>query len=237
MVVFTRIGKVRRHVVVGGISLAVVIGDAWLSSLLLVGRGGVLTDLGVVAAIVIGALALWLVIGHAKRISTWLRWRSRPLPAIRLTTSGLDYSPAYTGDFPFHVDWGIPLESAFRQGVDNTGFFWCLYSPIVHGIDPLPAFIHRQWPLKADQVRAELRQMIQQLAIDENSPEQMAAARHLVSYGTPIAINPLLLVGTAGLRRRRVPARAHQRPMHLLPATASRPADHTAVVTVPRDEA
>lgn len=137
----------------------------------------------------IGLPALWLLDGHARRIATWRRWRNRPVPAMRLSAAGLDYSPAYTGSFPLHVDWGVPMESAYRRGPDNDGFWFCLYAPVIDGLGSLPAFIHRAWPLDPYRVRAEIRQLVRDAGVDKRSPEQMAAAINLITYGTPIAIN------------------------------------------------
>lgn len=39
-----------------------------------------------------------------------LRWRNKPLPALRLTDSGIDYSAAYTGAFTLHVQWSVPAQ-------------------------------------------------------------------------------------------------------------------------------
>lgn len=190
LIVLTGTRRIRRNVVVGGLFLAVVISDGVVGSWLPTYRTGTVLELGLAAAVVIGVPALWLVIGHAKRVVDWWLWRRRPVPAIRLTASGLDYSPAYTGHFPFHVDWAVPLRSVFRQGSDNTGFFWCLYSPVIDGLDNLPPFLHRHWPLDANQVGREYRQLIRGANLDPNSPEQLAAARHLVFFGTPIVFNP-----------------------------------------------
>lgn len=195
LVLFGTVGDVRPNVFGAAMFLALVVGDGWTSALLLRRHTGAVLHAGVAAAVVIGLSALWLLDRHVTRIASWWRWHKRPLPAMRLTASGLDYSPAYTGDFPLHVDWLPFLESRYRRGSDNTGFFWCLYSPIIDGIDPLPPFIDRDWPLEAGQAEAELRDLIRAAGIDERSPEQMAAVRQLIFYGTPIVLNPYSVSG------------------------------------------
>jgi hypothetical protein len=197
LVVFATAGHVGPNVLGAGVFLAIVVGDGWISTLLLGGRTGAVLVVGVVIAVVIGAPALWLVNGYVERIFGWWRWRNRPLPAMRLTASGIDYSPAYAGEFPLHVSWAVPLQSAYRRGYDNTGFVWCLYSPIIEGLDALPSRIDRRWPLDSEQVRAEYRQMVREGLIDKHSPEQVSAALHLIYYGTPIALNPHYLSGSS----------------------------------------
>ncbi|WP_089254393.1 hypothetical protein [Asanoa hainanensis] len=140
--------------------------------------------LGVVGLVALRALAV-----HLRQVGTWLRWRGRPLPALRLTASGLDYSAAYTGEFELHVSWAVPMTCAYRQGVDNTGFFWCLYAPVIEGLDGRPAFLPREWPLDPDEMRAERQQLAKAAGVEADSPVLL----HLVTYGTPIVINPYLL--------------------------------------------
>ncbi|MGW2050257.1 hypothetical protein ACWCPF_34550 [Streptomyces sp. NPDC001858] len=195
LVLFVTAGGVRPHVLGAVVFLALVVGDGWTSALLLRDHTGTVLYAGVAAAVAVGLPALWLAERHIAGIVRWSRWRERPLPAMRLTSSGLDYSPAYTGSFPLHVDWLPMLESRYRQGTDNTGFFWCLYSPIIDGIDPLPPFVHREWPLETHRAKAELRDLIRTAEIDEHSPEQLAAALHLIYYGTPIVLNPYFASG------------------------------------------
>lgn len=132
---------------------------------------------------------------HLEQVGIWLRWRGRPLPAMRLTASGLDYSPAYTGEFEFHVPWGPPMRCAYRRGPDNRGFFWCLYASVIDGPGSLPASIPRTWPLAERSLRSEWRDLVRTFDVDERSPVQAAAVTHLVMYGTPIAINPYLVTG------------------------------------------
>lgn len=137
----------------------------------------------------VGLVALRALDRHLRQVGTWLRWRGRPLPAMRLTAAGLDYSAAYTGEFELHVSWAVPMTCAYRQGVNNTGFFWCLYAPLVEGLDGRPAFLPREWPLDPEQMRVERRQLARAAGVDESSP----ILAHLVTYGTPIVINPYLL--------------------------------------------
>jgi hypothetical protein len=87
------------------------------------------------------------------------------------------------------------MRSAYRRGPDNDGFFWCLYAPVIDGLGSLPTFIHREWPLDPFRVLAEIRQLAREAGVDKRSPEQMAAVIHLITYGTPIAINPYFLTG------------------------------------------
>lgn len=177
------------HIVSAALFLGIAVGDGWGSVLLLRHTAGAALGLGAAAACVIGLPALWLLDKHARQVAGWWRWRNRPVPAMRLTAAGLDYSPAYTGGFPLHVDWAVPMESAYRQGPDNYGFFWCLYAPAIDGLGRLPASIHRAWPLDPYRMRRELRQLVRDAGVDERSREQMAAATHLITYGTPIVIN------------------------------------------------
>lgn len=164
LVLFTTAGDVRPNVLGTVVFLALAVGAGWAAALPLRHHAG-----GTAAAVGVGLPALWLANRHLARIVSWLRRRRRPLPAMRLTASGLDYSPAYTGDFPLHVDW-LPMPACrYRQGADNTGFLWCLYSPIIDGTDPLPPRIHREWPLDAQRARAELRDLIGAVDLDKDS--------------------------------------------------------------------
>jgi hypothetical protein len=150
---------------------------------------------GWIALGLLGVVLLRALDRHVRQLGSWLRWRGRPLPAMRLTASGLDYSPAYTGGFELHVPWGVPMTCAYRRGPDNTGFLWCLYAPVVNGLGPLPAMMHRQWPLDAAQLISERRELLRTLAVNDRSPARAAAVTHLVTYGTPIVINTYLVSG------------------------------------------
>lgn len=143
--------------------------------------------LGVAGLVLLRALGI-----HTRQLGYWLRWRRRPLPAMRLTAAGLDYSPGYTGEFELHVPWVVPMTSAYRQGPDNIGFFWCLYAPMIEGLGSLPPSISRQWPLDESRLRSEWREFVRTFRVGVRSPAQ-AAANHLVMYGTPIVINPYLM--------------------------------------------
>jgi hypothetical protein len=196
LLLFTKVKDVRPSVLAAAVLLVLVVGGGWGSVLLLRDATGAALGLGVAAAAVVGLPALWLFERHARHIAGWWHWRNRPVPAMRLTESGLDYSPAYTGAFPLHVDWGLPMECAYRRGPNNFGFFWCLYAPVIDGLGSLPAFIHRDWPLDPFRVSAEIRALVREAGVDKGSPEQMAAVTHLILYGTPIIINPYLLSGS-----------------------------------------
>jgi hypothetical protein len=62
--------------------------------------------------VIVGLLSLLVLQEHLEHIGSWLRWYNRPLPAMRLTASGIDYSPAFTGEFPMHVSGAIAQYSA-----------------------------------------------------------------------------------------------------------------------------
>ncbi|MFE8013940.1 hypothetical protein ACFU3O_14505 [Streptomyces antibioticus] len=196
MVVFVTVGAVWPNALGCALYLALLAGGVWTVFLLSRHHTGAVLYAGVTVALTVGLPALWLAGRHITCILSWLRWRNRPLPAMRLTADGLDYSPAYTGDFPLHVNWLPVLESHYRRGADNTGFVWCLYSPAIDGVDPLPSSIHREWPLDARRLWGELRHLVGVTGMDERSPVQMAAALHLIHYGTPVALNLYYTSGT-----------------------------------------
>jgi len=128
-----------------------------------------------------------------------LRWRNKPLPALRLTDSGLDYSPAYAGVFTLHVDWAVPMHSAWLRGPDPSSFYWCLYAPVIEGLGGLPPYIGRDYPMEESEVAADYKSLLRQAGIAERAPGQeaeRAAAVHLAFYGTPVVLNPYHATGS-----------------------------------------
>jgi hypothetical protein len=115
---------------------------------------------------------------------------------MRLTSSGIDYSPVYAGDFPWHVPWGPPMFSMYHRGPDGRTFYWCLYAPIVEGLDGLQPSIRRDWPMYERDVAADYRGMVQAAGIRKDDHERMQAASNLAYFGTPIVINPYRVTGS-----------------------------------------
>jgi hypothetical protein len=127
------------------------------------------------------------------------RWRNKPLPALRLTDSGIDYSPAYAGEFTLHVEWAVPLHSGWLRGPDPNSFYWCLYAPIIEGLGDLPPYLHRVYPMEESEVAADYKSLLSAAGIDKRAPGQAAeraAAVHLAFYGTPIVLNPYHATGS-----------------------------------------
>jgi hypothetical protein len=137
-----------------------------------------------------------VLITSGRRPSRWRRWATRAWPAMRLTSSGIDFSPVYADDFPWHVPWGPPMFSRYHRGPDGRTFYWCLYAPIVDGLDGLPSFIHRDWPMDESDVAADYREMIKAAGIRKDDHERLQAASSLAYFGTPIVINPYRVTGS-----------------------------------------
>jgi hypothetical protein len=195
LVLVTVVPTARLSIGVAVVLLGVLMAEGWAVRWVAEHAGGLARGVGVSIAGVVGLATLLLLGDHVRHIGDWLRWRHRPVPALRLTASGIDYSPAFTGEFPFHMPWGSPMESAYRQGSTGRGLVWCLYSPIVEGLGTLPAWMDRAWPLSNAEVRADFRTLVREAGVDQRDPVQLAAALHLTYYGTPIAINPYLVSG------------------------------------------
>jgi hypothetical protein len=126
----------------------------------------------------------------------WRQWGTRAWPALRLTSSGIDYSPVYTGDFPWHVPWAPPIYGRYHRGPDGRTFYWCLYTPFVEGLDGLAPYIHRNWPMYEQDVAADFRAMVKAAGIRKDDHERMQAASNLAYFGTPIVINPYRMTGS-----------------------------------------
>lgn len=138
-----------------------------------------------------------VLITSGRRPSRWRRGGTRAWPALRLTSSGIDYSPIYTGDFPWHVPWGPPMSSRYLRGPDGRTFYWCLYAPIVEGLGGLPSFIHRKWPMYEQDVAIDFRRMIKAAGIPKDDHEHVQAAISLAYFGTPLVINPYRMTGSS----------------------------------------
>jgi hypothetical protein len=143
---------------------------------------------------------LVLTVGIARaRPMARLRWRNKPLPALRLTDSGMDYSPAYASIFTLHVEWAVPMRSAWLRGPDPDSFYWCLYAPVIEGLGDLPPYIDRDYPMEESEVAADYKSLLRQAGIDKRAPGQAAeraAAVHLAFYGTPVVLNPYHATGS-----------------------------------------
>lgn len=143
---------------------------------------------------------LVLTVGTARaRPAARLRWRNRPLPALRLTDSGVDYSPAYAGVFNLHVEWAVPMRCAWLRGPDPNSFYWCLYAPVIEGLGDLPPYLDRDYPIEESEAAADYRSLLKQAGIDKRAPGQAAeraAAVHLAFYGTPLVLNPYHATGS-----------------------------------------
>lgn len=127
------------------------------------------------------------------------RWRDKALPALRLTDSGIDYSPAYAGSFTLHVGWAVPMHSTWLRGPDPSSFYWCLYAPVIEGLGGLPPYIRRDYPMDESQVAADYKSLLRRAGIDKRAAGQAAeraAAVHLAFYGTPIVLNPYHATGS-----------------------------------------
>lgn len=128
-----------------------------------------------------------------------LRFRNKPLPALRLTDKGIDYSAAFTGEFTLHVTWAVPMHSTWVRGPHPSSFYWCLYAPIIEGLGDLPPYIRRSYPMEESDVAVDYKSLLRQAGIDKRAPEQVAertAAVHLAYYGTPIVLNPYHATGS-----------------------------------------
>lgn len=138
-----------------------------------------------------------VLITSGRRPFHWRQWGIRAWPALRLTSSGIGYSPIYTGDFPWHVPWGPTMFSMYHRGPDGRTFYWCLYAPIVEGLDGLPPYIRRDWPMHEQDVAADFRRMIKAAGVRKDDHERVQAASSLAYFGTPVVINPYRMTGSS----------------------------------------
>jgi hypothetical protein len=82
-------------------------------------------------------------------------------------------------------------------GPDGRTFYWCLYAPIVEGLERLPAYIHRDWPMYEDDVAADYLGMMKAAGIRKDDSEGRQAVLNLTYFGTPIVINPWRMTGSS----------------------------------------
>src|SRR4051794_6122587 len=96
--------------------------------------------------VLIGTLLALGTVWIGFRQVEWLlarRQRSRRArPAMRLTPAGLDYSPAFTGSYPVHLDWPAAQRSAYRPGPAGSRY-WCVYASAIDNLGPLPSTLPR----------------------------------------------------------------------------------------------
>ncbi|MFG1928595.1 hypothetical protein [Cryptosporangium sp. NPDC048952] len=192
-ILITRVPSAAASLAVVPFLAGLLVADGFVVRWLAEHSSGAARVIGIAAAVAVGLLLLPLVERHMRHVVGWLRWRGKPVSALRWTPDGISYSPAYTGGFPYQVFWAMPMECAYRQGPGNRGFVWCLYTPVVEGLGTLPALLDREWPLSRSRLVGERRALIQECGVDQTSSEQMVAVNHLVYYGTPIVVNPYLV--------------------------------------------
>jgi hypothetical protein len=142
----------------------------------------------------IATTTVWILARRIERLAARRLRLHRPGPAMRLSAAGLDYSAAFTGDLPVHVDWAQVLSCRRRPG-PGGGRFWCLFASAVQGLGPLPSSLDRRSIVGPDRCRARARGQSQASLAFGVPPGDLDLLTHLLAFGTPIAIDLALVEG------------------------------------------
>jgi hypothetical protein len=119
----------------------------------------------------------------------WARWRRRNVPAMRLTPAGLDYSVAFDGTFPLHVEWTAVQGSEYRHGVGGS-WLWCVDVHVSVMLKVTSPFIviHLIHPIHPNHARLTAARLAREArASGEEVNEDLVT--HMLAFGTPIAID------------------------------------------------
>ena len=157
-------------------------------------QSGAAAQVPILASVLVATAALWVVVRRVEWLVARRGRRRRPMPAMRLSPAGLDYSPAFTGDFPVHVDWASARSCRYRRG-PGGGRFWCLDAEAVDGLGPLPSGLPRRSMVGPDRARAVATGQARIAADLGDEPEDVDLLTHLLAFGTPIALDLALVEG------------------------------------------
>jgi hypothetical protein len=152
----------------------------------------------VASATVVATSLVWVVIRRVERLVARRTSRRRPQPAMRLSDTGLDYSPAFTGTFPVHLDWASVRACRHLRGPGGERY-WCVFALAIQGLGPLPSTLERRSIVGPDRCRAAAVGQAQVAAALGFPAEDVDLLTHLLAFGTPIAIN-LAQVDSVSLR-------------------------------------
>jgi hypothetical protein len=157
---------------------------------------GVVGQSAVIAISLLVTGLLWRVVLRLEWLNARRDWCRRPLPAIRLSPAGLDYSAAFTGDFPVHVDWAMAEGCRYRRGPGGDPF-WCVDASVIEGLGPLPPRLQRRSLVRPALARAVAVRQARIAAALGGQTEDVDLLTLLLAFGTPIAINLSLVEGAS----------------------------------------
>src|SRR5437870_2683693 len=80
-----------------GVAAGILAGDIAAAIFVHHRIGGWAGWLALTGIALVGFMAFWALMAHLEYFSDWARWRRRPVPAMRMTPGGLDYSAGFTG--------------------------------------------------------------------------------------------------------------------------------------------